>query len=51
MKLCIGIGKVLISGSIVLFMLSLFNFMYLYTGTHIDNTTGTTDYKWAPHQY
>jgi hypothetical protein len=34
-----------------LIIISLFVLVYGYTGVHIENATGATDYKWMPNQY
>lgn len=41
------IGAILISTA----LLSLFTLAYEYSGTHIDNSTGSTDYRWESNQY
>ena len=41
------IGACIIS----LLLLSCFVLIYSYSGTHIENETGATDYKWLPGQY
>ncbi len=47
-KFCI---KALISGIIALFVLSLFCIMYYYTGVHVFNPNGATDYTWQKNQF
>ena len=43
--------KVCISGAIALVILSLFSLLYDYTGCHVQNMNGDTDYKWRNNQY
>lgn len=42
--------KVMSAGIVSLGILSLFSIAYNYTGVHIDNTDGATDYKWEANQ-
>ncbi len=41
----------ILSGGIALALLSAFCFLYNYTGVHIDNRDGGTDYKWESNHY
>lgn len=43
-------GKVLSAGIIAILVLSAFCLVYSYSGTHIDNTSSATDYKWLPNE-
>lgn len=43
--------KIIFSISISLGILSLFTYVYLYDGVHIENETNATDYKWESNQY
>lgn len=45
-KVLKNIVKVILAGTVSLFLLSLFCLFYLNTGVHIRNETGATDYKW-----
>lgn len=38
------------AGMLALVILSFINIFYSYTGVHITNTTGATDYVWEPYQ-
>ena len=40
-----------IAGVIALGLLSAFTIIYSYSGVHIANDTGTTDYKWESNQF
>lgn len=42
--------KIIVAGSVAVGMLSLLNLALGYTGVHIDNKTGTTDYVWESNQ-
>ena len=48
LKKCAKIGIAVVAS---LFILSLFTLIYSYSGVHITNKTGATDYKWEPHQF
>ncbi len=50
MRKIISFIKLLISGLLALIILSIFVFFYDYSGVHIKNTTGSTDYKWENNQ-
>lgn len=39
-----------IAAIVALIILSVINYIYGYTGIHIDNKTGATDYMWEPNQ-
>lgn len=43
-----GLIKILAAGIISLVILSAFCFVYDYSGVHISNPSGSTDYKWEP---
>lgn len=43
--------RIAMSGAISLLILSVFTFIYNYSGIHIANSSGETDYKWQPCQY
>ena len=43
--------KTILAGIVSLCILSAFLFVYSYSGIHIKNISGSTDYKWKPHQY
>lgn len=43
--------KIIIAGTISLVILSVFCIFYSYTGIHIKNTSGATDYKWSRNQF
>ncbi len=43
--------KALAAGALALILLSVVVTGYEFTGTHIDNPEGYTDYKWNPYQY
>ena len=43
--------KTLAAGVIALVLLSLFSLVYGFSGIHVSNTSGATDYKWEPYQY
>lgn len=45
------IFKCLGAGMLSILILSLFTLIYSYSGTHIDNVSGETDYKWIAGQY
>ena len=38
--------KIAFAGIVALLILNLFAFLYGYSGIHIENDTGATDYKW-----
>lgn len=40
-----------LAGTFALFISSVFVLFYNYSGTHITNLSGATDYKWMPMQY
>ena len=40
--------KIIIAAIISILIPSLFSLQYSYTGVHIDNDTGASDYKWLP---
>lgn len=42
--------KAVIAGILALVILSVINIPYIYTGIHIDNETGATDYIWGENQ-
>lgn len=42
--------KFIISAFLAIAVLSIFNLAYAYTGIHIDNPTGATDYVWEQNQ-
>ena len=42
--------KTCVAGLVALYMLSAFILVYGYSGIHISNSSGATDYKWLPHQ-
>ncbi len=46
-----GILGWVIAGMISLMMASAFVLVYAYSGTHITNPSGATDYKWRAGQY
>lgn len=50
-KVSIQILKLILSGCISLALLSLFCYFYNYTGRHVINEDGSTDYKWEANQY
>jgi hypothetical protein len=39
------------AGLVAVVILSLFTLIYSYSGTHVDNTSGATDYRWMAGQY
>lgn len=43
--------KVIFAGLFAVLILSLFVIVYKYSGTHIENKSGSTDYKWVPGQF
>ncbi len=43
--------KIVTAGLTSLFLLSLFTLVYNYTGVHVSNEFGATDYKWEPNQW
>lgn len=45
------IGKVTIAGTVTIFILSIFSYIYDYSGIHIQNKKGGTDYIWQSNQY
>lgn len=51
MKYLKYIGKVIIAGILALILLSVFSYIYSFSGLHVYNESGATDYKWMPHQY
>lgn len=51
MKYLKYIGKVIIAGILALILLSVFSYVYSFSGLHVYNESGATDYKWMPHQY
>ena len=42
--------KVLVAGVLALAILSVISFFYTYTGIHVTNTSGATDYVWQKNQ-
>ena len=42
--------KICIAGLVALYILSAFLLVYGYSGIHISNPSGATDYKWMPYQ-
>lgn len=46
-----GLLKIIGAGAISLIILSGFTLVYNYSGVHIKNKSGSTDYKWKSHQY
>lgn len=42
--------KVILAGTMSILLLSIFSVVYGYSGVHITNETGTTDYKWESGQ-
>lgn len=51
MKYLKYIGKVIIAGILALILLSVFSYVYSFSGLHVYNESGATDCKWMPHQY
>lgn len=52
MKIIVVFGtKFVIAGCLALIILSMINIPYFYTGIHIDNETGATDYIWKSYQF
>ena len=51
MRRFVALGKVVLAGVISLGILSLFVLVYDYSGIHISNPSGATDYKWNPYQF
>lgn len=50
-KICLNLTKILIAGCLSIFLLSLFTFVYRYSGVHITNQSQSTDYTWEKYQY
>lgn len=46
-----SLGKLVLAGLIALAVLSLISLGYSYSGIHIDNKDGATDYKWKGNQW
>ena len=42
--------KITFSGCMAVIILSMISIFYNYTGVHIENKTGATDYIWEPEQ-
>ena len=42
--------RVIVAGMVALIILSIFTMVYHFTGVHISNPSGATDYYWAPNQ-
>lgn len=49
-KILCWAGKVFVAGIFAFSILSVITFFYNYTGIHITNTTGATDYVWQKNQ-
>ena len=43
--------KTICAGLVSITILSFFVLVYKYTGAHIENADGSTDFKWSSHQY
>ena len=43
-------ARVILSGFVALLILSIFSLVYCFTGIHISNESGSTDYRWEPGQ-
>jgi hypothetical protein len=50
-KIIMQLGKVVIAGVVSLFLCSAFVLVEKYTGIHVVNESGATDYKWQPYQW
>lgn len=46
-----SLGKIILAGILACFLLTVVAFFYGYTGVHIPNPTGATDYTWEPGQW
>ena len=49
--ICSWLFKVVVAGGIAIVILSFVGFFYNYTGVHITNESGATDYTWESKQY
>lgn len=45
------IGKIIVASVISIILLSAFSYVYSFSGVHLYNESGATDYKWSPYQY
>ncbi len=50
-RLFLNIIKLTMSGIVALIFLSVFCLVYSYSGIHVTNPSGATDYKWQSNQY
>ncbi len=50
-RILLNLLKLCFSTSVTLVALSMFCMIYNYTGCHIKNNDGATDYKWGSYQY
>ncbi len=50
-RLLLNVFKFILSGVVAIIVLSLFCLIYSYSGIHVTNSSGATDYKWQPNQY
>lgn len=51
LKVLTMLGKIVLAGVLAIVVLSVFCYLFCFSGVHIHNDSGATDYKWMPNQW